>query len=401
VLPVLHLAVGPWHVVVSTYALALLAAFVAGACVLRARCPPAPPPPALVAGAITLGVAAGARGIAAVLHGARGGDGGFSSAGALLGGVAAALIVAGAVGVPRARLLDAVAPAGLVAFGIGRVGCFLAGCCYGRPTTLPWGIVVGALGPPARHPAALYEAVGDLLLAIVATRAGSPGAAARRTAVGYAALRIALERVRDPAATDLLGGVVPLAPAVAFAFACVAAHPCALGRLRLCLARSCPTQSSHGGPPRMADEKLVQAFKEMTVHSGHREMSVEDLATIQPGLGRIMPDIGTRTWKLFYAAKAGNWPLAKFQWKEIRGLMELGSFTRPKYEQNLADFMEQQWKPIEEAIAKEDFALFEKRFHEAVEQANAYHELRDKPYLRWKLPDGPPPDLDLTPRKKK
>jgi hypothetical protein len=30
--------------------------------------------------------------------------------------------------------------------------------------------------------------------------------------------------------------------------------------------------------------------------------------------------------------------------------------------------------------------------------ANAYHELKEKPYIRWKLPDAPPPDLDLTPR---
>lgn len=389
VLPVVHVAVGSWHVVVSTYALALLGALAAGTAALRARCPWSP---ALVGGAVTLGAAAGARGITVVLHGA--GDGGFSSTGALVGGLAAALAVARAVGVPRLRLLDAVVPAGLVAFGVGRVGCFLAGCCYGRPTTLPWGVVVPALGPPARHPTTLYEAAGDLALAAIAIRAGASGAAAQRAAVGYAVLRSALECVRDPGATDAVAGRIPLAPVVAVALACVAVRPCALRGLRLCLA-------SHGGPPRMADDKLVQAFKEMTVHSGHREMSVEDLATIQPGLGRIMPDIGTRTWKLFYAAKAGNWPLAKFQWKEIRGLMELGSFTRPKYEQNLADFMEQQWKPIEEAIAKEDFALFEKRFHEAVEQANAYHELRDKPYLRWKLPDGPPPDLDLTPRKKK
>ncbi len=150
----------------------------------------------------------------------------------------------------------------------------------------------------------------------------------------------------------------------------------------------------------MADEKLHQAFKEMTVHSGHREMSVEDLATIQPGLGRIMPDIGTRTWKLFYAAKARNWPLAKFQWKEIRGLMDLGAFTRPKYEDNLNQFLGENWKPLEDAIAKEDWPAVESAFHKAVEAANAYHELRDKPYIRWKLPDAPPPDLDLTPRKK-
>ena len=43
------------------------------------------------------------------------------------------------------------------------------------------------------------------------------------------------------------------------------------------------------------------------------------MATIQPGLARIMPEIGARTWKLFYAAKAQNWPMAKFQYKEIIG----------------------------------------------------------------------------------
>ena len=147
----------------------------------------------------------------------------------------------------------------------------------------------------------------------------------------------------------------------------------------------------------MPDEKTL---KDVTVWSGHREMSLEDVAVIQPGLGRLMPEIGTRTWKLFYAAKAGNWPLAKFQLKEIRGLMELGSFTRPKYEENLNEFLEQRWKPLEEAIVREDFKTFDARFHEAIEAANAYHELRDKPYIRWKLPESAPPDLDLTPRRK-
>ncbi len=146
----------------------------------------------------------------------------------------------------------------------------------------------------------------------------------------------------------------------------------------------------------MGDEKP----KEITVWTGHREMSLEDVATIQPGLGRIMPEVGTRTWKLYYAAKAGNWVLAKFQLKEARGLMELGAFTRPKYEDNLNAFLTEHWKPLEDAIAREDFAAFDQLFKKAIEAANAYHELRDKPYIRWKLPDMPPPDLDLTPRKK-
>ena len=47
---------------------------------------------------------------------------------------------------------------------IGRIGCFLAGCCYGKPTTLPWGvtfknstIVEPALRSVALHPVQLYE----------------------------------------------------------------------------------------------------------------------------------------------------------------------------------------------------------------------------------------------------
>jgi hypothetical protein len=131
-----------------------------------------------------------------------------------------------------------------------------------------------------------------------------------------------------------------------------------------------------------------------------RKLTGEDLAVMQPGLARLMPEIGNRFWKLYYAAQAKNWPLAKFQLKEIRGLMELGAFTRPKYEENLNQFLEENWKPLEEAIAREDFTAFDGLFHKAIEAGNAYHELRDKPYIKWKLPESPPPDLDLTPRKK-
>ena len=150
----------------------------------------------------------------------------------------------------------------------------------------------------------------------------------------------------------------------------------------------------------MDDEKLAERLKELTVWTGHRQMSLEDVATIQPGLGRIMPEIGARTWKLYYAAKAENWPLATFQAKEIKGLMELGAFTRPKHEEALNEFMEENWKAVQDAVNKKDFAAFESAFHKAIEATNAYHELKDKPYIVWKLPDTPPPDLELKPRKK-
>jgi phosphatidylglycerol:prolipoprotein diacylglycerol transferase len=53
-----------------------------------------------------------------------------------------------------------------LALAIGRVGCLLNGCCYGKPTGLPWGITYpassGIIG--ARHPTQIYELILDLVL---------------------------------------------------------------------------------------------------------------------------------------------------------------------------------------------------------------------------------------------
>lgn len=149
----------------------------------------------------------------------------------------------------------------------------------------------------------------------------------------------------------------------------------------------------------MDDKELLEKLRTFKFWTGKGELSIEDIAMIQPGLARIMPEIGQRTWKLYYAAKAGNWPLAKFQYKEVVGLMELGAITRPKHEEALNQFMAEEWKAVGEAVDRKDFAAFEPAFHKAIEAANAYHELKEKPYLVWKLPDTPPPDLVMEPRR--
>ncbi len=148
-------------------------------------------------------------------------------------------------------------------------------------------------------------------------------------------------------------------------------------------------------------EKVKEVLEEMGVFSGQREITMEEIAILQgqqTGLARIMPEIGQRTWKLFYAAKEGHWELANYQYKEISELMEIGAYARPKHEEALNQFAAEDWPPVGEAIKNKDFAAFEPAFHKAIEQANAYHELKDKPYIRWQLPPNPPEDLDLKPR---
>ena len=78
----------------------------------------------------------------------------------------------------------------------------------------------------------------------------------------------------------------------------------------------------------------------------------------------------------------------------------LGATTRPKYAYPFSEYLENDWKFIEQAIKDENWDAFKTAFDKAIESANAWHEENDKPYIKWKLPSTPPQDLDLTPRKK-
>jgi phosphatidylglycerol:prolipoprotein diacylglycerol transferase len=68
---------------------------------------------------------------------------------------------------------DLMAPGIALGHVIGRMGCLLAGCCYGRPTDVPWGIVftnpAAAANPLgiALHPTQLYDAGAELLIMVV------------------------------------------------------------------------------------------------------------------------------------------------------------------------------------------------------------------------------------------
>ena len=99
------------------------------------------------------------------------------SGGVFYGGLIVAVIVAlwyiRRVGLPLWTTCDVFAPGIALGHVVGRFGCLFAGCCYGKPTTKPWGITftdtfaaanVGTpLGVPL-HPTQLYEAGAELLI---------------------------------------------------------------------------------------------------------------------------------------------------------------------------------------------------------------------------------------------
>jgi hypothetical protein len=135
------------------------------------------------------------------------------------------------------------------------------------------------------------------------------------------------------------------------------------------------------------------------IDTGKGTFDLAHLGLVLPGMAEIMPLIGARIWKCYYAGRAKNKPLAAFQLKEAVGLMEKGAFLRPKYSDNVDKFIAGEMAAVKRAIDTEDWHAFETAFTAMVDSANSYHELYDKGYLRWRVPEMPPPDLDLTPRR--
>lgn len=154
-----------------------------------------------------------------------------------------------------------------------------------------------------------------------------------------------------------------------------------------------------GSPERLRpDETSAVAADEILVDNGARRLTLNELALTQPGMGRLMPEVGARTWKLYHSAKAGNWPMARYQLEEAVALLELSAFVRPKYERAMVQFLEVRVDPVYKACDDGDWEAFESAFAAMVDAANTYHVQFNKGFIQWRVPHDPPPDLDLTPR---
>lgn len=129
--------------------------------------------------------------------------GGLSWFGGFIGGVLAGLVVMQRKHLPGIAVLAAATPA--LAFGhlIGRIGCFLVGDDYGKPSELPWAVAFPQGLPPTTvpvHPTQLYEAIGLGILGWVLLRWRRDGVddatVLGRYLVAAGALRFVIELIR-------------------------------------------------------------------------------------------------------------------------------------------------------------------------------------------------------------
>jgi phosphatidylglycerol:prolipoprotein diacylglycerol transferase len=139
-------------------------------------------------------------------------QGGMAFHGGLIGVIAAMALFARRRGWRFLQISDFVAPLVPLGLAAGRMGNFINGELWGRPTTVPWGMVFPQAGDGiARHPSQLYQFAGEgillfLVLWLYSSRPRAMGAISGLFLVGYGVMRFLAEFAREPDAfLGLLG----------------------------------------------------------------------------------------------------------------------------------------------------------------------------------------------------
>lgn len=137
--------------------------------------------------------------------------------GGLIGAVLTGYVLVRRYELPWWRTADAFAPGIALGQAIGRQGCFAAGCCWGKPTHLPWGVRFSALGHQITgvpvdvdiHPTQLYESFAALaiffFLLWMHKRKRFNGQVILCYAVLYSITRFSIEFLRDDPRGDIAG----------------------------------------------------------------------------------------------------------------------------------------------------------------------------------------------------
>jgi phosphatidylglycerol:prolipoprotein diacylglycerol transferase len=117
---------------------------------------------------------------------------------------------------PLWRLADVVTPSVALAYVFGRLGCFMNGCCYGKPTPLPWGVQFPGnheTHPTHVHPSQLYDSLLSLTLylglAWLYRRKKFDGQVFAVYLMSYAFLRSFIEFFRGDYPSYILGWITP------------------------------------------------------------------------------------------------------------------------------------------------------------------------------------------------
>lgn len=162
----------------------------------------------------------------------------LQSAGIFYGGFIVAVVFAWIYmrrqGLPVLATSDLFAPGLALGHGIGRLGCFAAGCCWGKPTMLPWAVTFtnkdATTGVPLNiplHPAQLYEAFAEAVICFILVRKLNrqhrDGQIIGLYLALYGVVRLLVENVRMHDSSNPMGGPFTLEQWISLVLALVGA----------------------------------------------------------------------------------------------------------------------------------------------------------------------------------
>ena len=102
-------------------------------------------------------------------------------------------------------------------------------------------------------------------------------------------------------------------------------------------------------------------------------LSLDELSSIQPGLGTVMVEYAHRMSIIWFAGEASNWNLAHYQMIEMLEIQETGEITRPARAPALKSFESSFLDPLDAAITANDMVQFESSYKAAIQGCNACH----------------------------
>src|SRR5947207_9132508 len=111
-------------------------------------------------------------------------------------------------------------------------------------------------------------------------------------------------------------------------------------------------------------------------------LSLEQIAQLLPGTGEIMASVGNAWWKCAYAARGGNWELAAYFARRVRGLQRKLAQIRAKYAEDLAAFEPEHLGPPLVALGPHAGPLVQRLYEAATDKATELHVTWPKPYIR-------------------
>jgi hypothetical protein len=136
---------------------------------------------------------------------------------------------------------------------------------------------------------------------------------------------------------------------------------------------------------------------EFTVKTDDNELTLEEMSGALPDTSTIMARVGHSWWHLIYAARGGNWGLARYYHDRVAKLARKLAVLRPKHRERLELFQADALRFVAAAIDDRNLARLEEAYATATDLANHLHDESGYPYVRWVLPEDAPKGLDLGP----